>query len=83
MIDNPAPPPAYADATPEAGAGEPGTIGPLTISVEEGLFSFTAKLEPLQRWSNNPLDRWAGGNQESTAATDSRHDPLERWAVHE
>ncbi|MGX1776058.1 hypothetical protein ACWIGW_28380 [Nocardia brasiliensis] len=66
-------------------------IGPLTISGAEGLLSFTAKLEPLQRWANNPLDRWGGdaagrmlepldrwgGEQES----ERRLGPLERWSA--
>ncbi|WP_141691776.1 hypothetical protein [Nocardia brasiliensis] len=69
-------------------------IGPLTVSGAEGLSSFTAKLEPLQRWANNPLDRWGGdvagrmlepldrwnGDQQSDAV-ERRLDPLERWGA--
>ncbi|MFE9575404.1 hypothetical protein ACFYO1_03390 [Nocardia sp. NPDC006044] len=82
MIDNPDVPPAvYAEAgdSQTVEVGEPGTIGPLTVAVDEGLLSFTAKLEPLSRWSNNPLDRWSAGNNESVPSSDSRLDPLERW----
>ncbi|MGW4842019.1 hypothetical protein [Nocardia brasiliensis] len=65
-------------------------IGPLTISGAEGLLSFTAKLEPLQRWVNNPLDRRddAAGRMlepldrwDESDAAERRLDPLERWSA--
>ncbi|WP_338758157.1 hypothetical protein V7968_26055 [Nocardia vulneris] len=69
-------------------------IGPLAVSGAEGLFGFTVKLEPLQRWANNPLDRWDGqatgrmlepldrwdGDRESDVV-ERRLDPLERWSA--
>ncbi|KIA62520.1 hypothetical protein [Nocardia vulneris] len=48
-------------------------IAPLAVSGAEGLFGFTVKLEPLQRWANNPLDRWDG------QATGRTLEPLDRW----
>ncbi|MBF6129869.1 hypothetical protein [Nocardia brasiliensis] len=52
-------------------------IGPLTISGAEGVLSFTAKLEPLTRWANDPLDRWGAAAVDSAASR--MLDPLDRW----
>ncbi|MFI9510488.1 hypothetical protein [Nocardia sp. NPDC052566] len=72
-----------APTEPPEAATETTAIKPLAATTDEGLFTFTAKRNPLNDWTNAGVDRWADAGQDSTppAPTDPPEPATETTAI--